>query len=217
MNQHLNFRKAMSHELRILCTLIAVYVPLLMSPGPNFLVVTQAAISQSRRHAVYTALGISSGSTILACLAATGMGLLLAHFGWFNQVVRVLGGIYLFYIGVKIWRHASQAFPQQQDAHSGRSLQQSYWYGMATNLSNPKALVFFATMFASLLTPNLPTWARIAGVGAIGVTSTLWHVTLANWFSGTRMQQAYRGAKLIINRVTATVLVGVGIKLLLEF
>lgn len=204
----------MNHGLIILASLAAVYIPVLVSPGPNFLVVTQAAINQTRRHAIYTALGIASGSTVLACLAATGMGILLAHFGWFNRAVQILGGAYLLYVGVKIWQHAKQPLAPQPIAGGGFSLRKSYWYGMATNLSNPKALVFFATIFASLLTPNLPLWVRVAGVAVICLCSTLWHITLANWFSGARMQHLYRAAKHIINRFTATVLIAVGVKLL---
>ena len=82
----------MNHQLIILAGLAAVYIPVLVSPGPNFLVVTQVAINQTRRHAVYTALGIATGSTLLACLAASCMGVLLAHFAWFNDAVRFLGG-----------------------------------------------------------------------------------------------------------------------------
>jgi len=207
----------MTRDLLILVSLAAVYIPVLVSPGPNFLVVTQAAINQTRRHAIYTALGIASGSTVLACLAATCMGILLARFDWFNQTVKILGGAYLLYIGVKIWRQAKQPLAARSQAGPGLSLGRSYWYGMATNLSNPKALVFFATIFASLLTPSLPTWVRLAGIAVICLCSTLWHVILANWFSGARMQHLYRSAKHGINRCTALVLVAVGVKLLWVF
>ena len=211
----------MNHELIILASLAALYIPVLVSPGPNFLVVTQSAINQTRRHAIYTALGIASGSTVLACLAATSMGLLLTHFSWFERAVKILGGAYLLYIGVKIWLQAKQPLAPQMAASGGPGAGQSYWYaywyGMATNLSNPKALVFFATIFASLLTPSLSGSVRLAGVALICLCSTLWHVTLANWFSGAQMQQVYRAAKRTINRVTAVVLIAVGIKLLWMF
>ena len=204
----------MNHQLIILASFAAVYIPVLVSPGPNFLVVMQVAINQTRRHAVYTALGIASGSTLLACLAASCMGVLLAHFAWFNDAVRILGGGYLLYIGVKIWLQAKQPLAAQANRGSGLSLGKSYWYGMATNLSNPKALVLFATIFASLLTPSVPIWVRFAGVAMICLCSTLWHLTLANWFSGARMQRGYRAAKRTINRCTAVVLIVVGVELL---
>jgi len=204
----------MNHPLLILASLVAVYIPVLVSPGPNFLVVTQAAINRNRRHAVYTALGIASGSTVLALLAATSVGLLLSRFAWFERTVQVLGGAYLLYVGVKIWRGARQPLAALAAQDRAFSLRRSYWYGMATNLSNPKALVFFATIFATLLAPSVPLVVRISGVVAIGLCSTVWHVTLANWFSATRMQDWYRSVKPLINRGTAVVLVAVALELL---
>lgn len=207
----------MHTELRILLTLIGIYVPVLVSPGPNFLVLTQVAVSQSRRHALVTALGVSTASAILALTAATGMGVLMMHFAWLQDVVRIVGGSYLAYIGVKIWRHAAQPLTGNEAGQQARSLTQSYWYGLSTNLSNPKSLIFFSTMFSTMLTSDMHTWVRVAGVCAVGLISTTWNLSVANWFSGQRMRQAFARAKTPISRVTACVVLIVGIKLLLEF
>jgi threonine efflux protein len=206
----------MHTELRILLTLIGVYIPVLVSPGPNFLVVTQVAVSRSRRHAIVTALGVSSASTIMAMIAATGVGILMMHFARLQDVVRVVGGLYLAYVGVKTWRQAALPLMANDRGSQMRSLQQSFWYGLTTNLSNPKSLVFFSTMFASLLTSDLPAWVRIAGVCSVALVSTTWNLSVANWFSGQRMKQAFARAKSSISRVTACVLVMVGIKLLFD-
>jgi threonine/homoserine/homoserine lactone efflux protein len=206
----------MHTELRILLTLIGVYVPVLVSPGPNFLVVTQVAVSQSRRHAIVTALGVSSASTILAVIAATGVGILMMHFAWLQNAVRIIGGFYLGYVGVKIWRHATQPLTSNDSGQQTRSLSQLYWYGLTTNLSNPKSLVFFSTMFASMLTTDLPVWVRIAGVCSVSLVSTTWNLSVANWFSGQRMRLAFTRARTPISRMTACVLLVVGIKLLID-
>jgi len=206
----------MHTELRILLTLIGVYIPVLVSPGPNFLVVTQVAVSQSRRHAIVTALGVSSASTILAVIAATGVGILMMHFAWLQNVVRIVGGLYLAYVGVKIWRNATNPLTASSDNQQARTLLQSFWYGLTTNLSNPKSLVFFSTMFASLLTTDLPMWVRIAGVCSVSLISTTWNLSVANWFSGQRMRLAFTRAKTPISRVTACVLLVVGVKLLVN-
>ena len=207
---------AMPSTMIVLASLLGIYIPVLVSPGPNFLVVTQAAISQSRRHAVWTALGVSSASTILAAFAATGMGILVAHLPGFQRGVQGVGGVYLLYMAVKIWHQADQVLGTAT-AGNERSLPRAYWFGLATNLSNPKALVFFATIFASLIPPGSSSPLILAGVVGIAVTSSIWHLALANWFSGTRMQRSYRSAKPVINRATACVLAALGISLLWQF
>ena len=203
------------HEVLSLVTIAGVYLMVLVSPGPNFLVVTQSAISESRRHALYTGLGISSGSALLATLAATGMGLLLAQFAWLHRATQVLGGAYLIYVGVKIWRSAKQPLPEKMDLARRRSFGAAYRYGAMTNLTNPKAMVFFTTIFATLVGPNLPTWVKFASVAEIFVLSTLWHFTLATLFSHSRIQNVYRNAKTGISRVTGGLLSVLGIQMLL--
>jgi len=203
------------HATLTLATLAGIYLMVLMSPGPNFLVITQSAISESRPHAIHTALGVAAGSAFLALLAATGMGLLLSQFSWLHRVVQVLGGAYLLYIGVKIWRQARQPAPVQLPPERRRSLGAAFRYGALTNLTNPKAMVFFTTIFATLVGPDLPVWVKLASVVLILTLSVAWHLTLATVFSHGPIQQAYRRAKKAINRVTGGLLTMLGIHMLL--
>jgi threonine efflux protein len=203
------------HASLTLGTLAGIYLMVLMSPGPNFLVITQSAISESRRHAVHTALGVACGSAFLALLAATGMGILLSQFSWLHRAVQVLGGAYLLYIGVRIWRHARQPAPAQLPPERRRSLGAAFRYGALTNLTNPKAMVFFTTIFATLVGPDLPVWVKAASVALILALSVTWHLTLATLFSQGRVQQAYRRAKQAINRVTGGLLTMLGLHMIL--
>ena len=206
----------MSQTLIVFASLMAIYLPILISPGPNFLVVTQTAVNQSRRHAVFTALGVSSASVVMAGFAATGLGLLMERLHWFQAAVQMLGGAYLMYMGANIWRHAAR--PMVEGITTGtRSLHYAYWYGLASNLSNPKALVFFVTIFTSIIPSESSAWLRLTGVLGVAVASTAWHLALANWFSGVRMQRAYRHAKPAINRFTSCVLLALGLHLLWQF
>jgi threonine/homoserine/homoserine lactone efflux protein len=203
----------MTPTIIVLASLLGIYIPVLVSPGPNFLVVTQTAISHSRRHAVWTALGVSSASTILAAFAGTGMGILVARLPGFQDAVQLAGGLYLIYMAMKIWRQAGAVLGEATKTGK-RSLRQAYWFGLTTNLSNPKALVFFATIFASMIPPGSSPLLILASVLGIAITSSLWHLALANWFSGARMQRGYRHAKSKINRFTACVLAVSGASLL---
>ena len=202
-------------ELIVLASLAGIYIPVIASPGPNFLVITQSAVSESRQHGIFTALGVASGSTVLACLAATGLGFMLEHIGSLHQMVQIIGGAYLLYIGFKIWRQAKQAMPTRQLEHHSRSVAQAYRYGLATNLTNPKALIFFTTIFATLVAPDAQTWVKVAGVSVIALISTVWHIVLATLFSNARVQVAYGRAKGWINRITGGLLVALGCRLLL--
>ncbi len=135
------------------------------------------------------------------------MGLLVERLPWFQAEVQMLGGAYLMYMGANIWRHAAR--PMVEGITTGtRSLHYAYWYGLASNLSNPKALVFFVTIFTSIIPAESSSWLRLdrrAGNrrGINCLAPLLWPIGLAG---GERMQRAYRHAKPAINRFTSCVL-----------
>ena len=85
-------------ELIVLGTLAATFFVLIASPGPNFLVITQIAASQSRVHGIFTGLGVATGSIVWATLAATGLGLVFAGVPWSQPLLQFVGGIYLAWL-----------------------------------------------------------------------------------------------------------------------
>jgi threonine/homoserine/homoserine lactone efflux protein len=74
------------------------------SPGPSFVLVSQIAMRESRRDGVKAALGMGLGGAIYGTLAVVGLTALLLQVGWLYLILKILGGVYLVYLGVRIWR-----------------------------------------------------------------------------------------------------------------
>jgi threonine efflux protein len=200
-------------ELLFLSSVAALYLMLAISPGPNFLVITMAAVSESRRHALLVGLGVSTASVVWAGLAAVGLGVVISHFSGLQRLLQIAGGLYLLYIGVRLIRNAHLPLPESS-AQAGRSGWQAYRYGLATNLTNPKSLVFFSSAFATLFAPGLPIWTRVAAVGVVAVISITWNVLVATLFSKASTRQGYRHAKRWIDRVSGGLLAVFGLRLM---
>jgi threonine/homoserine/homoserine lactone efflux protein len=148
-----------------------------MSPGPDFAMVTRQTLAFGRSAGVWTALGIGSAISVHVAWAMFGMGWVIERFPPFLEVLRLAGAAFLLYIGLG----AIRAQPQDPDARSGeRAVAGSRWrhfgIGVATNLLNPKALMFFMALCAAVITGATPVWLRIA-LGAWMIAST------AAWFS----------------------------------
>ena len=92
---------------------------------------------------------------------------------------------------------------------------QAFGLGLLTNLTNPKAVIFFGSNFATLLTPTLPTWVKLAAIGIIVINAAGWHVALACLFSTRRAQQAYRRIQPGVDRVAGASLAFLGLQLML--
>jgi threonine/homoserine/homoserine lactone efflux protein len=202
------------HEMLFLGTIVALYMPHLLSPGPNFLVLTRVAASESRLHGVVTSIGITSASTLYATLAVAGVGALLAHSPNVRLALQVAGGAYLLYKGVTLVRRAAPLHAAAASGSARQSLAQAYFNGLATNLTNPQAVMFFSSVFAALLSPDLAPWAGPAGVATVAITSLSVNLATVMLFSLASVQQRYMLAKTWIDRGAGVLLGGFGIRLL---
>ncbi len=77
-----------------------------MSPGPNFVVVAQRAVTRGRTDGLATMLGVVTVSGIWAAGSLFGIGVLFAVVPWTRDVLRVVGATYLLWLGVRMWRNA---------------------------------------------------------------------------------------------------------------
>lgn len=203
-------------EITLLTALAGAFIVLIISPGPNFLVITQLSYSQSRRQGICAGLGVASGSIIWALLAATGLGLMFQQLPWLQPALQLLGGMYLTWLGTKSLRGAgSQPAPRDLETLGLGSLGRAYRFGLLTNMTNPKALAFYTSVFTTVTTPGMPLWVRGAGVSIIAILAICWFVALATLFSIPAVQQRYRRMKKIIDVITGLFMVAFGLRLLI--
>lgn len=195
---------------------MAVHVVAMASPGPNFLVVTQTAISRSRRDGVLTALGVACAALIWASAALFGLSLLFETTAWLYFGVKLFGGVYLIYLGMQSWRRANKPLMLDIRAPVVLSGWRSFRVGFTTNLANPNSAIFFGSIFAALLPPHLPVWVRVAAVAMIVFNALWWHSALALAFSTRPAQQLYAKAKRVLDLVAGGFLILIGARLMLS-
>jgi RhtB (resistance to homoserine/threonine) family protein len=201
----------------MLGSIFAVHVLAMLSPGPNVLIVAQTALSHTRRAGIIMALGIATGSIIWSSIALFSLNAVFAQFAWLYGGLKLLGGMYLLYLGIKLWRTADHnpLIPPSSTPAVLYTDWQAFRLGLLTNLTNLKAVVFFGGIFAALLTPALPMWTRLAAISLIAIDATGWHVALACFFSTRRSQQVYRRIKRWVDRVAGASLAFLGLRLML--
>jgi threonine efflux protein len=204
------------NALIFLGTVAAIYLPVLWSPGPNFVVVSRSAISLSRSHGVFTAFGISSGTVIWVTLASLSTKMLLENFAATRGWIQAMGGTYLAYMGLKILSKARHPIRVNAEGDERGTVLQSYLRGLVTSLTNPQSLIFFTSIFGALFTPAVASWLRWAGVLVIISISVVSYSAQAVFFSNQRMQKAYTKAKSKFDCVAGFALVAIGMKLVVR-
>ncbi len=196
-------------------TLALVQWVALMSPGPDFFYVSQTAASRSRREALAGAAGIALGVAIWAALALAGLTWLFARASVLAQVVAVAGGVYLVWMGAHLLRGALRPLPTAAVATvAAASARQALRAGLATNLSNPKVVVYFGSIFAAFIRTPL-TLAQRWGLWLMIVAETLaWFALVASVFALPRVRAGYLRLRRFVDGGAGLIFVGFGLELI---
>ena len=188
-----------------------------MSPGPSFVMVARAAIARSRADGLAAALGMGVGGVLFSAMALAGLHAVLAAVPWLYVFLKVAGGAYLVFIGWMIWRGARQPV-ELADAgidQPGTALR-SFWFGLATQLSNPKTAVVYASVFVSLLPREIPLAVTLLLPAVIFAIEFGWYAIVALALSAPSPRAAYLRSKTWIDRAAGTVMALLGIRLILS-
>jgi Putative threonine efflux protein len=130
----------------VLISVFAVFIPALILPGPDFVAVVRSSMSRGTRAGLLTTLGVSLGLCLYATLSLLGLSAILVKYQWLTWAVRVLGGGYLIFLGIRLIRAKPQAIELDQAMRPpGRAI----LFGFLVTLTNPKAIVLFASVFAT--------------------------------------------------------------------
>jgi threonine/homoserine/homoserine lactone efflux protein len=185
------------------------------SPGPSFVMVVRTAVAKSRADGLAAALGMGVGGVIFCALALFGMRAVFAQAEWLYVAFKLAGGCYLIYLAWRIWRSADRPLAQDGAAIVEGRLFKSFVLGLGTQLSNPKTLVFYGSVFA-LLPADLPTWGDLVLPPIIMAIETGWYTLVALAFSLPRPRAIYLQWKGRIDRLAGAVMAALGIKLILS-
>jgi threonine efflux protein len=199
-----------------LLTFVGVWIIALVSPGPDFIATIHYSIAHSRRSGVFVALGITTSIAIWVMTGIVGLSMLLTQLGWLVSIIRMMGALYLIYLGMKAILNAHRPM-QTSVAGSPSSCRMSSWrVGFFTNISNPKALAFFASIFVTLLPVHPPFWFQVTIILIMVVTAAVWFCIVACLFSLGPIAAMYRRAKKWLDYLTGGLFVALGVRLALS-
>ncbi len=203
-----------------LATLAAIAVALLlvaMSPGPAFVLVSQQAMARSRGAGVVTALGVSVGSVIWVVLVILGIAVVVTKAAWLYGLLRLFGGAYLVYLGVRLWRGARAPMAAEPSCGGGQhTLRRAFRRAVVVQMLNPKAAVFFGSVFLTMLPPGAPEWVKAAALGLVFVIEFGWYLSVATTLSSKPARRVYANAKSWVERAAGAWLMLFGVKLALS-
>jgi threonine/homoserine/homoserine lactone efflux protein len=195
--------------------LAVVHLLAVASPGPSTVLVVQTAAVSGRRGGLIAALAMMLGAVAWAAAALYGLQALFAEFAWLYRVFQVAGGLFLIYLAIQMWRHAAEPLPEIAPAARG-SDGQIFVRALLLQLSNPKIMVFFGSIFLSVLPQHMAGWMQAAVLALVAFDEFTWFALLALTFSGGTARAFYRRTKVWLDRTMGGALALLGLRLALS-
>lgn len=195
---------------------VAICLAATFSPGPAVLLAIKNAISFGMKKTWVGIAGNISAMITMASFSAAGISLIILSSPWLFAAIKIVGGIYLIYLGVKSWRarqtvKGTEITPLQREA-TGRAL---FYEAYIVGMTNPKAIAFYTALFPQFIDLNQPVFAQFAELtltfaacsfsalslyALLGTKLKIWLTNLKNW---RRFQ-----------RITGSIFIGYGVALL---
>ncbi len=192
---------------------LAVLVVAYLIPGPDFAVILRQA-TRTRRSGVLAAVGAQTGLCLHMLLAVLGLSAVLARHPDALVLVRIVGGLYLVWLGASLaWkaRNLRTTARDENAATGGGTDREAFMQGFLTNVTNPKAILFFASVLPQFISPDASVAGQILLLGVIDVIFGLlpWAIVIV---LGDRLGRRMSSIRFQTwrDRATGTALASVG-------
>lgn len=169
-----------------LLSLAMIHLFALITPGPDFFFVSQTAISRSRKETIFAVGGITLAVSIWALFALLGLNILFEKWVWLKQILLIGGGLYLGWLGFQLLKSAlskTKTSTKPSSIELPQSTLKFFLKGFLTNISNPKAVIYFSSIFSIFLAnPALKNvhWLLLL---IVTVETAIWFLFVAYVFS----------------------------------
>ena len=201
-----------------LLTFLGVFTFAIVSPGPNFILVTNTALNRSRRDGLLTSLGIATGSGLFAFAGLVGLLPLVHSLPHFKELMRFMGGGYLAWLGCSMLRtcRADIGSAAVAEGDGGAVAPVSYRTGLLTNLTNPKAWAFYLSLFTLVMGPAFPLWGKVFLNIMMFMISLAWYASIACLVSSRTFQPLFFSCRPLIQGFLGLLLMILGISLVVN-
>lgn len=208
-------------------SLLLAWMVAVMSPGPDLLMILQQTAPRPgredagigpRARGMATALGIMTGNLLWMVVAAVGLGALVAVAPGILPALKVAGGLFLAWMGFSGLRAVRRARGGHGPAVETRTSTpaRSWLRGVAVNLSNPKAIIFFTALFAPFFSHHNPVWQTVLLLALIWTLGMAWFCAFAWITSSAAVIRWVQKYWVTVETVTSVLFLVIGLGFVLD-
>ncbi len=203
--------------LSLIGLIFVIHLLAVMSPGPDFVMVLKNAMQYDRKTGVYTAFGISLGIGVHILYSIAGVAYMMQHNVFVFKMVKIAGALYIIYIGMQTINENQPKIEMEKQAHPKvPDVWQAVKTGFLTNVLNPKASLFFLSIFSLVIPPDVPTQVLLVISFMLIAVTFLWFVFVSFVFTGRAMRKIYEKYENLVIKIFGLLLMGLGAVIIFE-
>ena len=202
--------------MSIFLTIAVLHLFAVASPGPDFILVNRQCLRYGRRIAIWTSLGIAIGILFHVALSLTGLSILLQNQPDLFWYIKLLASLYIGYLGiVSLVSKSSNKLVEDATGQAGNQLR-SVTTGLLTNVLNPKALIFFITVFAVAINKETGIFVKsLLGI-YMSVATFIWFALVSILLTNKKAIERFKKAIPLLEKVTGFFLLLIAIQILFQ-
>lgn len=195
-----------------LASVSVIAILMAISPGADFVMITRNSIFFGRSAGVFSALGVSFAIWIHVAYSIAGLAIIISKSIVLFSIIKYLGAAYLIFIGWKTLKSKSLIDIDEPSEVNDLSDWSAFKIGLITNALNPKATIFFLSIFTQIVSPETPMYMQLIYGLVISLSHFVWFSFVAIFLSHPSLLQFFRKSKKVIERTVGVVLIGFGLK-----
>lgn len=198
-------------------TVALVHILAVMSPGPDFAVVTKNSLVYSRKSGLFSAMGVGLGILVHITYSIIGVALIISKTPILLTVIKYVGACYIAYLGyLSLSDKYHAARNAKHEAGHDLSRGQALKMGFITNVTNPNATLFFLSIFTTLISAHTPAFIKTLYGLEMSLATFLWFALVALVFSHSILKNRISGVQFYIEKIMGVVLLLLALKIFLN-
>ncbi|ADP10068.1 Putative LysE-type translocator [Erwinia sp. Ejp617] len=189
----------------------------MLSPGPDFFLIVKNAARYRRSAAMMSALGVNCAVATHMAYCVAGLAVVITTTPWLFMLLKYAGAAYLIYIGIQaLMSRGNGKFNFNNGVQEETSLKKAFMQGYLCNLLNPKATLFFLSIFTQVLDINSGISEKLLYAGIILGLSAIWWPLLVILMQSGPVRRGLTKAQRVVDKLLGGVLIALGIKVALS-
>lgn len=201
-----------------LVSILTIHLMASISPGPDFVVVSQKTLLRGRRAGIVCGFGVCVGLLVHIGYSVAGLTAALEHSAWLTQGIGIFGGSYLVFLGYKSIKGSYSANMSPSNERENKTTGSSaFWSGLIVNIFNPKAAIYFISLFSMIISPSMSAEKLLLVIVSIIAVQMAWYLTFIFIVTIPSIRVKFDSKVYLIDRILGALMLMMGLYMIATY